>query len=180
MSANQSESQLYTIFTVSWGVMGFVCCGGRLLHLWLPRNSSGSSAIEAEIMRQYPQARYVSGLMVGLKNNITRYFAGNSNVEFNDVDVELGWAPVFTRRVLQYCRRIRPGETISYAQLARSVNNPRASRAVGTALRRNRTPLIIPCHRVIASDGTLGGFSAGQGTDTKARLLAHETQINGL
>ncbi len=78
----------------------------------------------------------------------------------------------FQERVWAVLRGIGHGEAISYAELARRVGSPRAVRAVGSANGRNPLPLVVPCHRVIASDGTLGGF--GGGLDRKRWLLAHE------
>ena len=69
------------------------------------------------------------------------------------------------------------GETISYGELAKRVGNPKASRAVGSANGKNRIPIVIPCHRVIAGDGGLGGF--GGGLTTKEKLLALEGQEAG-
>jgi methylated-DNA-[protein]-cysteine S-methyltransferase len=78
----------------------------------------------------------------------------------------------FQLRVWQELRRIPWGRTISYGELARRVDNPKASRAVGQANGANPIPLIIPCHRVIAADGSLGGYSSG--LDRKRWLLRHE------
>ena len=78
----------------------------------------------------------------------------------------------FQLRVWQELRRIPWGQTISYGELARRVGNPKASRAVGQANAVNPIPLIIPCHRVIAADGSLGGYSSG--LDRKRWLLRHE------
>jgi methylated-DNA-[protein]-cysteine S-methyltransferase len=78
----------------------------------------------------------------------------------------------FQLRVWQELRRIPWGQTISYGELARRVGNPKASRAVGQANAVNPIPLIIPCHRVIAADGGLGGYSSG--LDRKRWLLRHE------
>ena len=78
----------------------------------------------------------------------------------------------FQLRVWQELRRIPWGQTISYGELARRVGNPKASRAVGQANAVNPIPLIIPCHRVIAADGSLGGYSSGP--DRKRWLLRHE------
>jgi len=78
----------------------------------------------------------------------------------------------FQLRVWQELRRIPSGSTISYAELARRVGNPKARRAVGQANAVNPIPLIIPCHRVIAADGSLGGYSSG--LDRKRWLLRHE------
>ncbi|MBE3144695.1 MAG: MGMT family protein [Planctomycetes bacterium] len=79
--------------------------------------------------------------------------------------------PAFTRKVLDACRKIPAGKTVSYSQLAGMIGKPRASRAVGSALARNPIPLIIPCHRVVHSDGSLGNFSAPGGTSLKKMLI---------
>ena len=78
----------------------------------------------------------------------------------------------FTRRVLEEVSRIPYGETATYGEVARRVGSPRAARAVGGAVGANPIPIIIPCHRVIAAGGKLGGF--GGGVALKKKLLIHE------
>lgn len=78
----------------------------------------------------------------------------------------------FQRRVWDALRRIPPGETRSYRDLARELRT--AARAVGQANGRNPIPILIPCHRVVAADGSLGGYSGGDGPDTKRFLLGVE------
>lgn len=90
----------------------------------------------------------------------------------DDLPVDLDNLPSFTRRVLLACREIPYGKVFSYRQLAVYMGRPTAARAVGQALSRNPIPVIIPCHRVIAADGSLGGFSAG--IDMKEKLLKSE------
>ena len=80
----------------------------------------------------------------------------------------------FQRRVWDSLKAIPYGETISYAELARRVDNPKAVRAVGAANGRNPLMIIVPCHRVIGADGSLTGF--GGGIDRKRWLLDHETR----
>lgn len=99
-----------------------------------------------------------------------RYFAGDIDA-LQQLPVVMGGTD-FQRRVWQALRRIEPGTTLSYAQLASKVGNDRATRAVGSANGRNPLCIVVPCHRVIAADGSLGGFSAG--LDVKRWLLAHE------
>lgn len=84
-------------------------------------------------------------------------------------------ATPFQRRVWRELQRIPYGEVRSYGDVARSLGQPGASRAVGTACGRNPIPLFIPCHRVIGSGGALGGFSCG--LDVKRRLLRLEGAI---
>jgi methylated-DNA-[protein]-cysteine S-methyltransferase len=85
----------------------------------------------------------------------------------------------FARRVLAACRQIPYGHTCSYAELAAMAGAPGAARAVGSVMAKNRLPLLIPCHRVIGSQGKLGGYSAPGGLETKARLLALESAGTG-
>ena len=80
----------------------------------------------------------------------------------------------FHRRIYDLTRDVGWGETITYGELARRVGAPGAARAVGQAMGRNPIPIIIPCHRVLASGGKVGGFSAFGGAVTKTRLLALE------
>jgi len=91
-------------------------------------------------------------------------------------DVMLDWegVPDFERRVYDEARRIPPGRTATYGEIAAALGEPGAARAVGRALGRNPFTLIVPCHRVLAAGGGYGGFSARGGVTTKLRLLAIE------
>lgn len=110
------------------------------------------------------------GAVAAAVAQLREYFAGR-RTEF-----DLPLAPegtAFQRRVWKCLQSIPYGETISYAELARRTGNPKAARAVGSANGRNQIPIVIPCHRVIAADGTLGGF--GGGLTVKQRLLDLES-----
>jgi methylated-DNA-[protein]-cysteine S-methyltransferase len=99
------------------------------------------------------------------------YFAGEPT-SFGDVQLELdGWTP-FQLDIVSALRRVPYGEVVSYADLARLGGHPRAQRAAGTFCARNRFGIVVPCHRVVASDG-LGSYGS-LGTDYKQRLLALE------
>ena len=91
-------------------------------------------------------------------------------------EVPLDWSGVhdFERRVYLATRALGPGRTCSYGEMARDLGEPAAMRAVGQALGHNPWPLVVPCHRVLASGGKLGGFSAPGGSETKRRLLVLE------
>jgi methylated-DNA-[protein]-cysteine S-methyltransferase len=80
----------------------------------------------------------------------------------------------FRRAVYAATRRIPPGRTDSYGGIARAIGRPDAARDVGAALAQNPTPIIVPCHRVVAANGALTGFSAPGGLDTKRRMLQIE------
>lgn len=91
-------------------------------------------------------------------------------------DVGLDWqgVPPFHQRVYALARTIPPGTTLSYGEVASRIGAPGAARAVGQALRRNPFPIVVPCHRVVAANGKMGGFTAEGGIATKRRMLAIE------
>jgi methylated-DNA-[protein]-cysteine S-methyltransferase len=103
-------------------------------------------------------------------------FARGSAVEFSDIEVSLPQLSDFQRRVIEATRRVRYGETIAYGELAARAGYPGAARAVGSVMSSNRLPIIVPCHRVIAAGGKLGGFSAPSGVCLKQTMLALEAQ----
>ncbi|MCD4691250.1 methylated-DNA--[protein]-cysteine S-methyltransferase [bacterium] len=107
-----------------------------------------------------------------------RDYLGGRNVTF-DHELDLGCSSDFSRRVLEVVRRIPYGSLRSYKWVAGEAGAPRATRPVGQTLSRNPLPIIIPCHRVVNSDGTLGGYSGG-GTDMKRRLIEIENGQIGL
>jgi len=104
-------------------------------------------------------------------DQLGRYLSGEA-VEFSLVRMDLSLCGAFQQKVLQADFQIPRGKVIPYSGLAYRLSAPRAARAVGTALARNPFPLIIPCHRVVRSDGTLGGF--GGGLKMKKALLEME------
>lgn len=106
------------------------------------------------------------------------YFAGNVNA-LDRIPLDLSGASPFFGAAWIACRGIPPGETRSYQWLAEAAGNARASRAAGQAMARNPFPLIIPCHRVVGSNGGLHGYGAG-GIGVKARLLEMERNRGSL
>ena len=105
---------------------------------------------------------------------LLRYSGGELSA-LDGIELDLEGAPPFFRAAWRACRRIPPGETRSYRWLAAEAGNPLALRAAGQAMARNRFSLIVPCHRVIASDGGLGGYGGG-GLGVKAGLLRMERE----
>lgn len=101
-------------------------------------------------------------------------FAEGQRVEFDDFRLDLPKQSKFREKVLEATRRLKYGMTISYGELAQRVGHPGAARAVGTVMSTNRFPILIPCHRVLASGGKLGGYTAPQGIKLKQRLLDME------
>ena len=110
-----------------------------------------------------------------LTERLTRYAAGEMD-DFLDVEVETSHLSPFAARVAQAVRRIPFGKTRSYGELAALVGHPRAARAVGSVMAKNRTPLVVPCHRVLGRGGAIGGFSAIDGVRMKRRILDREAE----
>ena len=103
---------------------------------------------------------------------LERYFQGE-NTALDEIELDLEDATPFFKSAWQACRSIPAGETRSYAWLAAAAGRPGAARAAGQAMAKNRVVLVIPCHRVIGSNGSLHGYGAG-GLKVKADLLAME------
>jgi methylated-DNA-[protein]-cysteine S-methyltransferase len=91
-----------------------------------------------------------------------------------DLDVDLSGITPFQRRVLEETRKVPRGQVSTYAEIAKRIGNPKAVRAVGQALRRNPVPIVVPCHRVISSDGSLGGYGGELRSKRKVQLLKLE------
>jgi methylated-DNA-[protein]-cysteine S-methyltransferase len=103
-----------------------------------------------------------------------RRYAEGEPVDFSSAPLALNHLTSFARHVVGACRRIPWGQTRSYGELAAECGSPGAARAVGSVMAKNRYPLIVPCHRVLAAGGELGGYSAPDGLKMKQRLLAME------
>jgi methylated-DNA-[protein]-cysteine S-methyltransferase len=104
-----------------------------------------------------------------------RYFAGE-RIDFTPIELDLSSVDPSRRPIYDALRQVKFGETVTYGELAKraGVNAPQAAQDVGVAMARNPVPLIIPCHRVLAAGGKLGGFSAPGRTETKEKMLALE------
>ena len=112
-----------------------------------------------------------------LRQQLQNYFQG-AQIDFRGVQLRLPQVTDFQHRVIQALRDVGYGEQITYGELAAKAGAPRAARAVGTVMSSNRIPILIPCHRVIASGGKLGGFSAPRGTSLKQHLLSMESEVS--
>jgi methylated-DNA-[protein]-cysteine S-methyltransferase len=102
------------------------------------------------------------------------YFSGRRD-DFADVPLDLGWCTPFQRAVAEELRRVPYGETVTYGELAALAGHPNAQRAAGTFCARNRTPVVLPCHRVVAAAG-LGSYGS-LGVGYKRRLLELEDAL---
>jgi len=112
-----------------------------------------------------------SALATKLRRELCR-FASGEQVDFSTYQIANGGLTQFQQSVQNVVRQIPYGRTLSYAEVAKQAGSPRAARAVGNVMAGNRTPLVIPCHRVVRSDGGLGGYRWG--IERKRRLLSLE------
>ncbi len=163
-------SASFCVVKTAFGWVGFVMDAGRLLRLYLPE--ADARAVRSRIAADAPDAPEDPQADPRLARDLADYFAGR-RVSFR---VAPAWddATAFTRRVWQACAKIPYGQVLTYAQLAAEAGRPGAARAVGNAMRCNRWPIVVPCHRVLASGGRLGGYSGAQGPSFKRRLLELE------
>ena len=114
-----------------------------------------------------------SPILVKASKQIDEYFNGNRKLF--EIPFKLNVSP-FYKKVLLEVKKIKYGETASYRKIARMAGNNKAVRAVGTANAKNPLPIIIPCHRIISSNGNVGGYSGG--LDRKLFLLDHESSLS--
>jgi methylated-DNA-[protein]-cysteine S-methyltransferase len=104
---------------------------------------------------------------------MTALLQGESD-DLRDVEVDLSGLAPFQRQVYEFVRTIPPGHAMTYGQVAEAVGAPGGAQAVGRAMGHNPVPIVVPCHRVVAAGGRLGGFSAPGGAQTKRRMLTIE------
>lgn len=149
-------------------------------RLWIAISARGLCRIEFD----GPEEKFLAGLrrkygveparegaaIEPARSQVLEYLAGD-RVSF-DLALDLEGMSPFHREALAVCASIPYGQTRTYAELARELGKPGGARAVGNAMARNPIPLVIPCHRVLRSDGSLGGF--GGGLSVKRRLLEME------
>lgn len=160
-----------TIFETALGWFGIGWTEIGLARVFLP--GEGPDALRERLGR----AGCVSGdpgrSIADLMNRIEDYSDGQA-VDFFDVQRDLSGRPDFHRRAYDLLVKVGWGQTVTYGDLARQLGDVGLSRAVGQAMGANPLPLVIPCHRVLASDGKPGGFSAPGGAAAKLKMLALE------
>jgi methylated-DNA-[protein]-cysteine S-methyltransferase len=175
---------MFSTFKTSLGYMTLATWGGEIVGLSFGHSTLGASQKSLEqfyaqgdshLLKQAGQDSSSKTALFHeqVEQRLTRYAEGES-IDLDDLPISLSGMTEFQKQVVAACRAIPWGETLSYGQLAMIVGRPDAARAVGTVMRKNRYPLIVPCHRVLASGGKLGGYSAPQGLAMKRRLLALE------
>jgi methylated-DNA-[protein]-cysteine S-methyltransferase len=164
----------YLIFEIADGFCGIAWNDAGITRFQLPAKSA--EIAERMILRRTPAAEpgastaMVSGAVAAVK----RYFSGEET-DFSQLELSLDRQDEFFKRAYASARRVKWGHTTTYGALARELGGgPETARDVGQAMARNPIPLLIPCHRVLAAGGKIGGFSAPGGAAAKMRMLALE------
>jgi methylated-DNA-[protein]-cysteine S-methyltransferase len=172
--AMSESAQHYHVFETAMGFCAIAWGDAGITRFQLPTKSA--DAADRLMRRRSPGAelgiptRDVTAVVEAAK----RYFAGEE-MDFANVRVDLAGQDAFFAQIYDALRRVGWGRTTTYGALAKEVGaGPERARDVGEAMARNPTPLIIPCHRVLAAGGKIGGFSAPGGSKTKARMLELE------
>jgi methylated-DNA-[protein]-cysteine S-methyltransferase len=124
-----------------------------------------AKAIKSPVLKSQERVQAIAA-------QIDQYLEGSRQAF--DLEVDLSALTPFQRRVLEAAGGVPAGVVATYGEIAQRIGKPRAARAVGQALARNPIPIVVPCHRVVASDGSLTGYSGRGGIETKAWLLKHE------
>jgi O-6-methylguanine DNA methyltransferase len=141
----------------------------RQLVFGYPSAAAAVAALDDELVDEADEGRRWLWLVERLQD-----FAAGKRVEFDDVGIDLAHLGAFQRRVVERCRRIPYGGTLSYGKLAALAGSPRAARAVGTTMATNRFAIVVPCHRVINADGSCGHYGAPLGRQIKQQMLDME------
>lgn len=163
----------FTLFDTPIGTCGLVWGARGVLGVQLPEASEPQT--RQRILSRFPRAREAAPPAEATRaiERLTSLLQGEA-ADLGDIPLDMEGVAPFHRRVYEAARAIPSGATLSYGDLAAKAGARGAARAVGTALAKNPFAIIVPCHRVLAANGKIGGFSADGGIRTKQKLLAIE------
>jgi O-6-methylguanine DNA methyltransferase len=168
------SSQSFTLFDTALGPCGIAWGANGLVGVQLPERDR--SAMRGRLTRRFPEAEEVTpspGVQRAI-DSIVSLLAGEAS-DLSAIRLDMERVPPFHRRVYEVARGIPPGATLGYGEIAQRLGEPGAAREVGQAMGRNPFPIVVPCHRVLAAGGKIGGFSANGGIETKRKMLAIES-----
>jgi methylated-DNA-[protein]-cysteine S-methyltransferase len=164
----------FTIFATAIGDCAVAWnAADRLIGVWLPEASS--ARLRARIARRRPEATEAEpfGDITVAVSAISALLRGEQT-DLTGIRIDDSSLDRFDRQVYAAARTIPPGRVVTYAALAERIGEAATAREVGQSLGRNPFPIVVPCHRIVAAGGELGGFSAPGGAATKRRLLTIE------
>jgi methylated-DNA-[protein]-cysteine S-methyltransferase len=163
----------FTLFDTAIGRTAIAWSERGIVAVQLP--GASESRTRARILRMFPEAREGSPPLAiqPVIDGMVALLRGEA-ADLSNAALDMARVPDFHRRVYTVARTIPPGRTLTYGEIAERLGDPSAARDVGQALGENPFPIVVPCHRVLAANGKLGGFSAPGGTATKLKLLRIE------
>ncbi len=167
----------FTVFDSELGPCGLAWSEAGVCIVHLPDRDA--ARVRARLLRRTGAAEADPPAEIATAIRDVQALLAGEPKTLDDIAVDLGDASDFHRKVWAVTRAIQPGETLTYGEVARRIGEPGAARAVGKALGENPVPIIVPCHRVLAAGGGTGGFSGGEGVETKLRLLTAERARTG-
>ena len=163
----------FALFETAIGCCALIWSGRGVAGVQLPEKNK--DATRARVLRRFAGAgeetppanmqRAIDGIVALLSGELR---------DLTDIEIDDDRIPAFNRRVYAMARAIPPGATMTYGEIAERIGDKALARDVGRAMGENPTPIIMPCHRVLAAGGKPGGFSASGGVVTKLRLLTIE------
>ena len=167
-------SASFTLFSTPIGFCGLVWGECGICGVELPGRDQ--AATRARLARRYPGANEVPppADIVAVRDAIMALLSGEDR-DLSDIALDMRDLPWLNRQVYEIARKIAPGATLTYGDIAMKLGDRTLAQAVGQALGKNPYPIIVPCHRVLASGGKIGGFSAPTGIALKRKLLAIES-----
>ncbi len=165
--------QSYALFETAIGVVGIAWNARGLIGVQLPH--ADEAATRRRMRQRFPAAceSAPSPAVQAAIDGIAALLRGEPR-DLNDIKVDDSETSAFNARVYAIARKIPPGQTLTYGEIATQLGDKLLAREVGTALGQNPCPIVMPCHRVLAAGGKSGGFSAVGGVVTKLRLLSIE------
>jgi methylated-DNA-[protein]-cysteine S-methyltransferase len=170
----ERQGLCFTIAPTALGAVGVAWGNRGIVQSWM--HAGTQERARAQIRRQFPGAVETEPppSVATAVRDVADLLAGESR-DLRGAELDTAGIPEFDRRVYDLARAIPPGSTMTYGEIARAMGEePMRARDVGQALARNPFAPFVPCHRVVAANGRLGGYSAPGGVDTKRRLLELE------
>jgi len=170
-SGEQATMCQYVLIPTALGRAGILVSSKGIRRLSLPQETSSLALAYLKPSKLVGMPEPELGSFPDLELRLERYFLGEETTFDDSLDL-IGTA--FQKKTWEVARTIPWGETRSYGWIARNMGNPGAARAVGQAMRSNPVPIIVPCHRVIGSDGRMCGYGGPDGVNLKRKLLEME------
>jgi methylated-DNA-[protein]-cysteine S-methyltransferase len=160
----------YALFPTAIGVCGLAWSERGITRVVFPERTQAATRARLtrrdQAMTETPPPPAIAEAICAITTLLE-----SGRADLSAIALDMDGVDAQERAILESARTVPPGSTVTYGELAARIGQPRATREVGQAMARNRFPIVVPCHRVLAAGGGFGGFSAPGGLEAKARLL---------